>query len=355
MRVLIKIGSNLLQTEDGDIDLRFVSSLAQGVKALKSQGHQVVIVSSGAVLCGVKRMNLPEKPEELSMKQTVSAVGQAYLMHIYDTVFSNYGLVVGQVLLTSDIFKKRNENRFVNAKATLESMLSLGIVPVINENDAVAVSELVFGDNDFLSVYVSYMLEVSLLIMLSTAGGLRDKEGKVVKEVENIDDALKLVRDSGSSFGTGGMRSKLEAAKLASLLGIPLVIAGKEENLLAILEGKHSGTYVKPSEKKLRNKQKVIAMLEEPEGIIFIDPGAVEALRRGCSLLPAGVVRVEGIFPQGSVVNIADESGRFVGRGKVNFSSEVVKSIKGLKGYQVKEKLKTTKEEVIHRDNLILF
>jgi glutamate 5-kinase len=355
MRLLVKIGSNLLQTEGGDIDLRFVSSLAEGIKAVKSEGHQVIIVSSGAVLCGVKRMNMPERPTELSMKQTVSAVGQAYLMHLYDTVFSNYGLVVGQVLLTSDIFKLKNENRFINAKTTLENMLALGIVPVINENDAVAVSELVFGDNDFLSVYVSYMLEADLLVMLSTAGGLRDNQGNIVGEVRNIEEALKLVRDSGSSFGTGGMRSKLEAAKLASLLGIPVVIAGKETNLLSILEGSYRGTYIKPSQKKLRNKQKVIAMLEEPEGIIFIDEGAVKALKSGKSLLPAGILGVDGIFPEGSVVSIADPAGNFVGKGKVNFSSEVIKRIRGLKGYQVKEKLKTSKEEVIHRDNLILF
>ncbi len=354
MRILVKVGSNLLQTESGDIDLRFVSSLAESIKDLKSRGHQVIVVSSGAVLCGVKRLSLLERPTELSLKQAVSAVGQAYLMHLYDTIFSNYGLVVGQVLLTSDIFKAKNEKRFLNAKNTMENMLSLGIIPVINENDAVAVSELVFGDNDFLSVYVSYMMEVELLVMLSSAAGLRDREGNVVSKVRDVDSVMELVKDTGSSFGTGGMRSKLEASKLASLLNIPVVITGKEENLVAVAEGKGNGTLIEPSRKRLRNKQKVIAMLEEPEGILIIDEGAVRALKGGKSLLPAGVVRVEGVFPSGSVVSVLDPKGRLVAKGKVNFSSEDIDRVKGMKGFQVKELLKTTKEEVIHRDNLII-
>ncbi len=355
LRLLVKIGSNLLQTEGGDIDLRFISSLAEGVKELRTKGHEVIIVSSGAVLCGIKRLGISGKPFELSVKQGVSAVGQAYLMHLYDTVFSNYGLVVGQVLLTSDIFKAKNENRFKNAKNTMESMLGMGIVPVINENDAVAVSELVFGDNDFLSVYVSYMMNVNLLVILSSAGGLRDDEGRIVMEVEDIDKAFSLVKDTGSSFGTGGMRSKLEASRLASVLNIPVIITGKEESLSSILYGNYTGTYIKPSERRLRNKQKFIAMLEEPDGILVVDDGAVKALREGKSLLPAGVVSVDGVFSEGSIVSILDTSGKLVGKGKVNFSSDTIKSIKGMKGYEVKRKLNTTKEEVIHRDNLILF
>ncbi|RME11368.1 MAG: glutamate 5-kinase, partial [Aquificota bacterium] len=177
MLLVVKIGSNLIQTEEGDIDLSFLSRLAGEVKKLREKNHRALIVSSGAVLCGVKKLGLGERPGELSIKQAVAGVGQAYLMHLYDMVFSNYGLTVGQALLTADIFKDRE--KFQNAKNALSSMLSLGIVPIINENDTVAISELLFGDNDFLAVHTAYMMKADLIVVFSTAGGLLDEEGRV--------------------------------------------------------------------------------------------------------------------------------------------------------------------------------
>ncbi|NPB06304.1 MAG: glutamate 5-kinase [Aquificae bacterium] len=355
MRLVFKIGSNLLQTPEGDIDLRFVAYLAEGIKRLKNRGHEVVVVSSGAVLSGAKKLGLKKKPEDLVLKQALSAVGQAYLMHLYDVVFSNYGLTVGQVLLTRDVFKKENEDRFVNAKNTLEKLLGLGIVPVVNENDAVAVSELVFGDNDFLAVYVAFMLGADLLVIFSTAGGLRDEEGRVIPTVERVEEAFKFVKGTGTSFGTGGMRSKLEATRLATALNLPVIITGKEEDLEQLVELKTKGTLFKPSGRKLRNALKVIATLEEPKGMVVVDAGAAEALKKGKSLLPAGVLRVEGSFKRGDVVSVVREDGLIIGKGRVNFSSEELKKIKGLKTHEVRKLLKTSKDEVVHRDHLVVF
>ncbi len=355
MRIVFKAGSNLLQTERGDIDLKFLSKLAETVKELRELGDEVVIVSSGAVLCGAKKMGLKERPKELTLRQVLAGIGQAYLMYLYDTVFSNYGLVVGQVLLTNDIFRKENEDRFKNAQTTLMRMLEMGVVPVINENDTVAVSELVFGDNDFLSVYVSYTIGADLLVILSSAGGLLDPEGRVVKEVQNVEEAFRYVRGTGSDFGSGGMRSKLEATRLATSIGVPVIITGKDDDLVGVRELRTRGTLFKASPRRVRRKLKSIALMEEPKGVVIVDEGAVRALREGKSLLPAGVLRVEGNFSKGDVVSVAGPDGIVVGKGKVNFSKEEIERVRGKRGYEVKKELGTHKEEVIHRDNMVIF
>ena len=355
MRIVFKVGSNLLQTHQGDIDLRFIAKLAESIKELRNRGDEALLVSSGAVLCGAKKLGYREKPTELTFRQALAGIGQAYLMHLYDTVFSNYGLTVAQVLLTNDVFRKGNEDRFANARNTMEKLLELGVVPIVNENDTVAVSELIFGDNDFLSVYVSYMLRADLLVILSTAGGLLDEKGKVIHEVEDTEKAFSLVKGTGSEFGSGGMRSKLEATRLAVSIGIPVIITGKGEDLVKLRELKTQGTLFKPSKRRLGRKLKTIAMIEEPKGIVVVDEGAVEALRRGKSLLPAGVVRAEGSFSRGDVVSVMNPKGIVVAKGRANFSREEIERVKGLKGNDVKKVLGTTKEEVIHRDNLVVF
>ncbi len=353
MLILVKLGSNLIQTEDGDIDLSFLSRLAGEVKRLKDMGHNTLIVSSGAVLCGVKKLGLNQRPKELSLKQAVAGVGQAYLMHLYDMVFSNYGLTVGQALLTADIFK--DKEKFENARNALSSMLSLGIVPVINENDTVAISELLFGDNDFLAVHTAYMMKVDLMVIFSTAGGLLDEEGRVVPVVEDVEGVLHLVKGVNSQFGTGGMMSKITASRIAVRLGIPVVITGKEDTLLGIIQGKTKGTYFRPSERPLKEGKKAFAMLEEPKGAIYIDEGAYKAIKQRKSLLPAGIRRVEGLFQRGDVVMLYDEKGFLVGKGRVSLSSEEIKKVAGKRGGEVKKILKVSSEEVIHADRLVIF
>ena len=355
MRVVFKIGSNLLRTERGDIDLTFISKIAEGIKDLYGEGHEVLLVSSGAVLCGAKKMGMEEKPADLPMRQALAGIGQAYMMHLYDTIFSNYGIKVAQVLLTNDIFRKGNEDRLSNARNTIECMIKLGVLPIINENDTVAVSELVFGDNDFLSVYVGYAMSADLIVILSTAGGLLDEEGNVVDRVEDMESAFRLVRGTGSDFGSGGMRSKLEATKLALSIGIPVIITGKDEDIRRVVDMETRGTLFLPKKKQVRRRIKSLAMVEEPRGAVIVDEGAVRALRRGGSLLPAGVVKVEGAFRKGDTVSIMNPSGLVVAKGKVNFSSEEIEKIKGMKGEEVKKLLNTTKEEVVHRDDMVVF
>ncbi|RMH80772.1 MAG: glutamate 5-kinase [Acidobacteria bacterium] len=353
MLFLVKIGSNLIETKEGDIDLAFLSKLAREVKILREEGHRVVIVSSGAVLCGIKKLGLSERPKAINLRQAVAGVGQAYLMHLYDMVFSNYGLVVGQALLTSDVFKDRA--KLQNARSALDSMLSMGIVPVINENDTVAISELLFGDNDFLAVHTAHVLKVDMLVILSTAGGLLDEDGKVVPRVEDVEKVLHLVKGVNSRFGTGGMLSKITATRIAVSLGIPVVITGKEDSLIDILYGRTKGTYFLPSQRPLRERKKNIAMIEESKGSLTIDEGAYRAIKQGKSLLPAGILSLQGFFSRGDVVVLYNEKGMLVGRGRVNFSSEDIRKILRKKGEEVKRLLGTTREEVIHADNLVVF
>jgi len=267
---------------------------------------------------GAKKIGFDRKPRDLVLRQALAGIGQAYLMHVYDTVFSNYGLTVAQVLLTADVFRKGNEDRLQNAQNTLEKMLEL-------------------------------------VVMLSSSGGLLDGEGRIVEEVVDLEKSFSYVKGTGTEFGSGGMRSKLEATRLALSIGIPVIITGKEDDFISLRDMKTRGTLFKPVHRQIRRKLRSIAMIEEPKGIVYIDDGAIKALRNGKSLLPAGVIGAEGSFQKGDVVSIAAPDGRVVGKGKVNFSSHEIERIKGMKGYEVKELLNTTREEVIHRDNMVLF
>ncbi len=357
--VILKIGSNLLQTPDGDIDLSFIASLGSQIKRLRLEGFCFVIVSSGAVLAGIKKLGLKGKPKTLVEKQALASVGQGYLMHLYDTVFSNYGLKVGQVLLTADVFK--NRERYETAKSTFEHLIKLGIVPVVNENDAVAVEELVFGDNDFLTAYLSVMLNPSFVVIMSTAGGIytkdpRESGAELLRRLKNPEEALKFAKASKSEYGSGGMKSKLEAAKIVHSLGIPLAIVGKETPLEEVLKGRNfEGTFIEPSPKPVRGKKKLLAFVEQPKGILYIDNGAKEALFRGRSLLAVGIKHFEGSFKRGETVKVETSDGEPVGKGKVNFSSEELRKILGRTTEEIKKLFPGRPPEVIHRDNLVLF
>ncbi len=357
-RIVIKIGSQLLE-KDEDIDTDFISDLGNQISLLKEEGKNILIVSSGAVLAGVKKLKLRERPKTITEKQAVSAVGQAYLMQIYDRYFSQKKINIGQVLLTIEGLRERR--RYVLAKNTIEKLLEYGVVPVINENDTVAVEEIVFGDNDFLAAHVSVLSEADLLIILSTAGGLytgdpSKEDATLIEEVRNIDEALKYARSSKSKFGTGGMRSKLEAAKIATSHSIPVIIAPKKKNIiLDLLKGKKEGSFIYPEEKKKSLKKSWLLTLSAPKGKIIIDEGAEKALREGKSLLPAGIKDVEGIFSKKDVVAVENLKGRIIGKGIANYSYRELKKIKGLHSKDVEKILKKRFTEVIHRDNLVLF
>jgi glutamate 5-kinase len=354
-RIVVKIGSQLL-SKDTEIDEDFIKQLSEQISKLKKEGKEVILVSSGAVLAGVKKLKLKEKPKTITEKQAVSAVGQAYLMQIYDKLFSKENLIIGQVLLTIEGLRERK--RYNYARNTLNKLLEIGVVPIINENDTIAVEEIVFGDNDFLAAHVSVLVQANLLIVLSTAGGLytdepSKKEAKLIEEIKEIDEVLNFAKSSKSKFGTGGMRSKLEAAKIAVSHSIPVVIAPRKENILIdIIEGKKVGSFLYPQkEKKISSKKSWLALLSMAKGKIIIDEGAEKALRSGKSLLPAGIVDVEGIFYPKDVVVIENQKGEIIGKGIVNYNYKEVKKYKGLKSSQLKEK----PAEVIHRDNLVIF
>jgi len=359
MLVILKIGSNLLRTPEGDLDLAFISSLAERIKRLKQKGYKFVLVSSGAVLAGIKKLNLKRKPKSLVEKQALASVGQAYLMHLYDTLFSNYGLKVSQVLLTADVFK--NRERYENAKNTFCQLLRWDIIPIVNENDTIAVEELIFGDNDFLAAHLAVMLNPDFVVVVSTAGGLYTKDPReagavLLRELNSPDEALSYAAPSKSEYGSGGMKSKLEAAKIVHSLGIPLAIVGKNAPLEEVLEGKpFEGTLIKPSPKPVRGRKKLLTFVEQPKGIIYIDKGAKKALERGKSLLAVGVKGAEGSFKRGDIVKIALEDGTEVGKGKVNFSSEEIKKISGKTTEEIRQLFPDRPSEVIHRDNLVLF
>jgi len=358
MVVIVKIGSNLLRTEGGDIDLSFISSLAEQIKKLKGEGYKFVIVSSGAVLAGIKKLNFGRKPKSLREKQALASVGQAYLMHLYDVLFENYGLKVSQVLLNADVFKLRN--RYETARSTFKQLLSWGIIPVVNENDTVAVEELIFGDNDFLTAYLSLMLNPRFVIIMSSAGGIytgdpKNPDSRLIEKVKNPDEVLNYVQPSKSEYGSGGMKSKLEAARIIHNLGIPLAIVGKYTRLESVLKGENfKGTLIEPSPKPVRGRKKLIAYLEQPKGIIYIDKGAVKALKSGKSLLAVGIKTFEGNFDRGEIVSVASEDGSIVAKGKVNFSSEELKKILGKNSNEIRKIFPNRPTEVIHRDNLFL-
>ncbi|NPA17457.1 MAG: glutamate 5-kinase [Aquificae bacterium] len=358
-RIVVKIGSQLLE-KDGCIDEEFIDNLAGNIKKLHGEDREVVIVSSGAILAGVKKLKLGQRPKTITEKQAVASVGQAYLIQIYDKQFSRNGLTIGQILLTIEGLRERK--RYVLAQNTLNKLLDMSVVPVVNENDTIAIEEIVFGDNDFLAAHVSVLIDADLLIILSTAGGLYTGEpsepsSELIEEIRDIDAALSYAGASTSRFGTGGMRSKLEAAKIAVSHQIPVVIAPKKKDiLLQLLEGKPSGSFIHPQkEAGLSRKKSWLKLLSAPKGKITIDDGAVKAIKEGKSLLPAGIKAVEGIFSKNDVVAILNEKGQIIGKGIVNFNYKELERIKGRKSGEVEKILKRKFTEAIHRDNMVVF
>ncbi len=358
-KVVIKIGSQLLE-KNGDIDREFIRNLSSNLKLLQSRGLEPIIVSSGAVLAGIKKLKLKQKPTTITEKQAVASVGQAYLMQIYDHIFSENGQIIGQILLTIEGLRERK--RYVLAQNTINKLIEMDVIPVVNENDTIAVDEIVFGDNDFLAAHVSVLVSADLLIILSTAGGVytkspEEKDSHLIPEIKDVDKALQYAGASTSKFGTGGMRSKLEASKVAVSHNIPVIIVPKEKDvLLKILSGKPVGTFIHPQkERKLTKKKSWLKLLSAPKGRIIVDKGAEKALRKGKSLLPAGIIGVEGIFSKNDVVAIVNEEGQIIGKGIVNYSSEELKNIKKRKSTEIEKILGKKFTEAVHTDNLVVF
>ncbi len=333
-RIVVKVGSQLLSSKEG-LNESFIENLARQFKTLVQMGKEVVLVSSGAVLAGIKALNMSRRPYDITEKQALSAVGQPYLMSAYRAAFSKFGLNVAQVLLTADDL--REKERFLNASNTFNALMRLKVVPIVNENDTVCVDEIKIGDNDNLSAHVSVVFGAELLIILTVPNGLYDKnpekfkDAKLIKRVSNIEDVLKTCNLSGeSSFGTGGMLTKLLAAQKAVKKGIAVVIAsGLEDNvLLDVLKGKEVGTFFEP-QKTLKAKTYRILYLHKAKARILVDAGAENALKFcGKSLLSKGIVKIEGDFSKGDVVEIANQDGEVFAKGTARCSKRDISNCK---------------------------
>lgn len=359
-RILIKIGSAVLTGDDG-LDLKIIDSLVLDMSTLIKQGYSVVLVTSGAIVSGKHRMKITEKLKSIPEKQAAAAIGQGRLMRVYSKSFEKNGHYVAQILLTlSDLTDRQ---RYLNIRNTLSTLMEWGTVPVINENDTVAVDEIKFGDNDNLAAMIANIIDADLLINLTSTDGLYDsnpllsKKAKLISVVSEFSEGIEAAAtDETSSAGTGGMKSKIQAAKKVTAMGIPCIIApGKRKNILIdIMQGRETGTLFLPMSDRLNSKKYWIAFTLRTRGRLIIDDGAKRALlEKGKSLLPSGIIDAEGDFGVGDPVVCVDREGIILAKGLVNFSSAEINKIKGLKSSQIKQVIgHKDYDEVIHRDNL---
>ena len=361
-RVVIKAGSGMLTGNNG-LNTKVINNLSREICGLRENGMEVVLVSSGAIASGLKKLGLSKRPKSISQKQATAAIGQSSLMMAYEKAFSRYGKMVAQILITRDDFN--NRRRYLNARNTIFTLLSWKITPIINENDTVAFDEIKFGDNDNLSAMVANMTESNLLINLTDLEGLFDKDPRTYKEarlvrlVEKINtDVIRYAGTDPGSLGTGGMASKIKAARKVTLRGMPAIIAnGRREGVLTdIFNGKEVGTLFLPQKKAFCGRKHWIAFSKSPKGRLTIDRGAVEALRKnGKSLLPSGIRDVKGNFIRGDSVILLDNEKREIAVGITNYSSDEIKKIMGLKSSEIESVLgHKDDDEVIHRDNLAI-
>ena len=362
-RIVIKVGSAVL-TDSRGLDQAVVRDMCSQIAGMVSQGRQIIIVSSGAVAAGIGKMPERSSPGTVPEKQALAAIGQGLLMRIYEDAFESHDLKVAQVLLTRDGIIPRR--RYVNAKNTIKTLLDWNVIPVINENDTVATEELQFTDNDALSGLVVNLAEADLLVCLSDIDGLYDGDPRYnvhaarIDLVTRVDDqVLARAGDRPGRAGRGGMKSKLQTARMVTSCGLPMVIAGGRtpDVLKRLFDGEPLGTFFMPCrEKRIYGRRPWIAFALERKGAIRIDPGAVAALREGgSSLLPVGVTEVSGQFQEGDCVVCVDSDGREVAVGQCNYSSDDLKKITGHQTAEVCHIIDkdTLKEEVIHRDNMI--
>ena len=363
-RVVIKVGSAVLAGAGEGLDQKRIGRLAAEITAILEQRREVLIVSSGAIAAGLAKLGLKKsKGMPLPLKQAAAAVGQSGLMWTYERAFGEHGKKVAQVLLTREDLA--NRTRFLNARNTLHTLLEHGVIPVINENDTVAVDEIKFGDNDNLSGMVVHVADADLLVVLSDINGLYTADPRVHADAQFIPLVEKLTvemeRGAGDAFtgvGTGGMRSKLMTAKKVGAYGIPMVIVNgrTDGSLRSLFEGEEIGTLFLPKETRDRGRKHWIAYTACSTGGIVVDDGARDALaNRNKSLLPGGIVKVQGSFKAGDCVNCSDLRGDVFARGLSKYSSDDVNRIKGLKTSQIAGVLgQKDYDEVIHKDDLVI-
>ena len=350
-RIVVKLGTGVLTDSKKQPDLAQMEQLVAQVARQRQLGREVVLVSSGAVGAGMGVLKHDRRPAELAELQACAAVGQSRLMSTYEKLFAKHDLLVAQVLLTHDDLQ--HHERHLNARNTLVRLLKHGIVPIINENDAVSFTEIKFGDNDKLSALVACLLPADVLIILTTVDGVilnfGQPNAKVLHTIEAITPEVEaMAGGTTSATAVGGMTSKIQAAKMASRAGIPLVIApGKQPDVIQrVLNAEETGTLFVPNEKRLAGRKRWIAFFHRPKGVLYVDDGARKALReQGKSLLPPGITRCEGAFHAGEIVSVCDLNRTEFARGIVTVPADAIR---------LKQMPQAGKGEVIHRDNLVV-
>ncbi|MFY9943742.1 MAG: glutamate 5-kinase [Desulfobacterales bacterium] len=361
-RIVIKVGSNVL-TEDNGLNLRALHAISHQISQLSNRGLEIILVSSGAMASGMKKVGLSRRPEAIPERQAIAAVGQATLIREYEKAFEKDNRKVAQILLTSDGLA--NRKRHLNARNTINTLLDWQIIPIVNENDTVMVQEIQFGDNDNLAAMITLLMNADILINLTDIDGLYDKDPRCNRDAALIPqvstfsrDIEKFASDIPGALGTGGMLSKIKAARKLTTAGVPMVIARgeKPDILLALFAGETHGTFFVPKQEKLASRKCWIGFNLKPQGALQVDAGAQEAvLHKGKSLLPSGIVAVEGEFGIGAPVEFKRGNGDVLGIGLVNYNSADIRKIMGLRSNRIKSVLGYKPyDEVIHRDNLAL-
>ena len=358
-RIVLKAGTSILTSKQGVFSWKAIERLGNGILSLVCEKREAVLVSSGAIALGMQTLGLKNRPAELRKLQACAAIGQGKLMHAYEDFFSKKDLHTAQILLTRDGLEVRS--RFLNAKRTLDELFSLGILPIVNENDTVATEEIAFGDNDLLSVWVANLVQADLLIILSDVDGFFLKDGsriRVVEEWKQIEKLSPHLRDQKSERTVGGMKAKLEAARVAMQSGTSLLLVnGHEEGILEkVMDGQDVGTLFQATGKRRTSRENWIAFSAPQRGSIAVDRGAYEALVRGRkSLLPRGVVKCEGKFGQGEVIELRFDSQVF-GRGVSSYSSDELSKIAGKRTEEIEGILGYKhKDELIHKNDLVVW
>lgn len=363
-RIVVKVGTSTITYGNGKRNFSQIDRLARELSDLQNQGKEMILVTSGAVAVGVDRLGLAKKPDTIPGKQAAAAVGQGVLMHTYEKLFADYGQVVAQVLLTKT--ESLDRHRYTNSRNTFMELLRQRVIPIVNENDVVALDELKIGDNDNMSALVAGIVDADLVIILSDVDGLytanpqTHPEAKLVHTVTEITPEIEeSAGGAGTLRGTGGMATKIQAAKAATSSGISLVIAsGTEKNAVPrIVAGEEIGTLFVSRENRLQFRKRWLAFGARIMGSIVVDEGCCKALHKagGCSILPAGITGVEGSFEAGSTVSVKDAQGHELARGLVHYSSEELAKIKGCRSGEIEELLGHKNfDEVIHRDDLVI-
>ncbi len=358
--IVIKIGSSLLVDDKKRIRMKWLQSFAKDIKKLRSKGKKIIIVSSGAIALGCKKMNYNRINLKLDKSQAVASIGQIELMNLFSQIFSKFKLNISQILLTLDDTEERR--RSINAKRTLENLFEINYIPIVNENDTIATSEIKFGDNDRLASRVAQITNADTLVLLSDVDGLFTKNPKkyknasLIKEVRDLKKDIKNVDIKGmTKLGSGGMNTKIEAAKICNLAGCNMVIAnGLNLNPIALIEKKNNCTWFLSKITKLHARKKWIISSISPKGTLVIDDGAKKALINGKSLLAAGIRKVSGVFKKGDHIKIFDNKQKEFARGLSSFSSDEINKIIGCHSNEIQNILGyISKSEVVHKDDMV--